>query len=192
MNTHIQSIKEKSRWKGTVTFTSFLIGDNEEAQQLDRMLSRAEDIEPDVFQDAINRLKEICSFREQSFQNQVVAVGRACFTGRLVGETTYTGVVNYGALGSGTTAVMDTDTVLDTEVARKGTATRTRTGNSATLRFFYSKSDTDGTYEEFGTFIDGTASADSGQMFNRVLTGGWVKSDLESLTVTAQFDLNPA
>lgn len=187
-----KEVQSKLSWKGKVTMTSFVIGDNEEAQQLDNMLTQAENIEPEVFETAIARLKELCSFREKAFNNRIVATGRACFSGRLVGETTYTGTINYGALGTGSTAVADGDTVLDTEVKRKAVATRSRTGNTVTMRFFYSKSDTDGTYEEFGTFIDGTGIVDTGQLFNRVLTGGWVKSDLESLTVTVQFDLNAA
>lgn len=191
MKTHTAK-KEKMGIRGVMTFTSFTIGDNQEAKEIDTFLKNAVNIAPALFEKYFNRLKEICSYREESFVNQVVSIGRECFTGRLIGETTYTGAINYGALGTGSTAVSDSDVALDTEVKRKAVATRTRTVNSATLRFFYSKSDTNGTYEEFGTFIDGTSAADSGQMFNRVLTGGWTKSASESLTVTAQFDLNPA
>lgn len=193
METTLQKeLQEKlKKWKGRVTFTNFLI-DSDEARQIQNILGNAEDMSPIEFNEYFERLNIICKkTREETFNNQIVAVGREVFTARLINELTYTGVINYGALGTGSAAVSDSDTVLDTEVKRKGIATRSRVGNTATLRFFYTKSDTNGTYEEFGTFIDGTASADTGQMFNRVLTGGWTKSALEALTVTVQFDLNP-
>jgi len=192
MKTYATQKEKMMKPRGLMTFTAFTIGKNREARKIDTFLKNAVDIPPALFEKYFNRLKELCEYREETFVNQVVAVGRECFTGRLIGETTYTGAINYGALGTGSTAVSDADTTLGTEVKRKAVATRTRTGNSATLRFFYSKSDTNGTYNEFGTFIDGTSTVDTGQMFNRVLTGGWTKSASESLTVTAQFDLNPA
>lgn len=187
-----KKIKERAGILGRVTLTSFTVGNNKEAKEIEKFLNTAIDISPELFEQKIQRLKQLCDFKEKTFKNQVVSVGRQCFAGRLVGETTYTGIINYGALGTGSTAISDSDTVLDTEVKRKAVATRSRTGTSVTVRFFFTKSDTNGTYEEFGTFIDGSASADSGQLFNRVLTGGWTKSSSETLTVTVQFDLNPA
>lgn len=41
--------------------------------------------------------------------------------------------------------------------------------------YFASTDVADGTYNEFGAFIDGTASANSGQAISLVTTGGWVK-----------------
>jgi hypothetical protein len=110
----------------------------------------------------------------------------------LAGDTTYTGAINYGALGSGSTAVSSANTQLATEVKRKLYGTRTQTGAQANLDFYYSKSDTNGTYNEFGTFIDGTATVNTGQLYNRVLTGGWTKSASESMTVSLQVDINDA
>lgn len=183
-------ITEKiGKWVGKVTFTNFeIVG--EEANRIHDLLANAGEISAEVFEGYMARLRELCGVREETFNNQIVSVGRQCFAARLINELTYTGVINYGAIGTGSTAVSDGQTALTTESKRKGIATRSRTGNTVTLRFFYSKSDANGTFNEFGTFIDGTASAGTGQMFNRVLTGGWVKSSLEALTVTCQFDLN--
>ena len=61
--------------------------------------------------------------------------------------------------------------------------------NIAFIDFFYAKADTNGTYEEFGTFIDGTASADTGQMFTHLITGSWVKTASESMTVACQYTI---
>jgi len=191
MTTLEKKIKEEKKFaKGRVTFTTFKI-DSTTAERIDRFLKTAKNIPEELYLKHINHLKKICEFKEYTFENRIVMVGREVFTRRLTNDLTYTGVINYGALGSGSTAISDADIKLDTEVKRKAVATYARTTDSATIRFYYSKADTSGTYNEFGTFIDGTASADSGQMFNRVLTGGWTKSASESLTVTVQFDLNP-
>lgn len=178
------------KWKGRVTFTTFKI-DTDEAEKLQDFLARAENVEPSVFEKAFNRLKDICEVREVAYDNLIVAAGRSVFARLLAGDDTFSGEVNYGAVGTDDTTVTDGDTELGAEIARKGIATRSRTGTTVLLRFFFGKTDFDDTAEEFGTFIDGTGSADSGEMFNRVLTGGWAKSDLEALTVTVQFDLNP-
>ena len=64
-------------------------------------------------------------------------------------------------------------------------------GASTDFDFFFSQLDTSGTYEEFGMFIDGDASADSGQLFNHALTGGWAKTNAEAImTVSAQININ--
>lgn len=126
------------------------------------------------------------------FKNQVVLSGRSIFARLLVGDVTYSGEINYGALGDTATAVTDGDTGLANELVRKQVALSARTNDSITFDFFYSKADGADTYEEFGCFIDGTETLDSGQLYNRVLTGGWVKSATEAMTVSIQFDINSA
>ncbi len=128
--------------------------------------------------------------REYKITNLITTVGRATFAQRLANDTTYTGIINYGALGSSATAVANADTTLGTEVFRKVTASTSDTDNIAYIDFFYSKTDTNGTYEEFGTFIDGTASADTGQMFTHALTGSWVKTASESMTVSVTYTIS--
>ena len=118
--------------------------------------------------------------------------GRSVIAGILAGETTYTGIINYGALGSSSAAVTDSDIKLGTEVKRKAIGTRTRVNDQVNFEIYFSKSDTNGTYNEFGLFIDGTVSADTGQMFNRLLTGGWTKTASESLTASVQININHA
>lgn len=187
-----KTISEKKKFaKGLVTFTSYILA-CDEARAIDAELGLAIDMPTEIYNEKIARLREICEVREHTFENQIVLVGREVFARRLTNDTTYTGIINYGALGTSSTAVSDAQTQLVAEVKRKGVAVYGRTTDTASLRFFYSKADTNGTYEEFGTFIDGTATVNTGQLFNRVLTGGWVKSSSESLTVTVQFDLNPA
>lgn len=128
--------------------------------------------------------------REKVVKNIVVIVGRSVLMQRLANTTTYTGIINYGALGSSATAVNNADTQLGTEVFRKVVASSSFTTINAFIDFFYTKTDTNGTYAEFGTFIDGTGSANTGQMFTHVLTGGWTKSASESMTVSCQYTCN--
>ena len=128
--------------------------------------------------------------KEYVFSNLVTTVGRSVLAQRLSNTTTYTGVINYGALGSSSAAVNNTDVKLGTEVFRKTVASASFTNNVAFIDFFFSKADTNGTYNEWGTFIDGGVGADSGQMFTHALTGGWTKSASESMTVSCQYTLS--
>ena len=137
----------------------------------------------------LEQLKKFMT-REMVVENIVVTVGRSVIAQRLANTTIYTGIINYGALGSSSSAVNNADTQLGTEVFRKVVASASYTTNNAYIDFFYSKADTNGTYNEFGTFIDGTGAANSGQMFTHALTGGWTKSSSESMTVSAQYTIS--
>lgn len=186
-----KKLKDKGFFKGVVTFTNFLI-EHPRAKEIDQELKHAHLISPLRYDSLLKELKDLCSVKKLVEHNMVVLTGRSVFARLLIADTTYTGAVNYGALGTASTAVTDADTVLDTEVARKGVARRVRTTDSVDFDFFYSQSDTDGTYEEFGMFIDGTATVDTGQLFNRLLTGGWTKTNTEAMTVSVQIDVNAA
>ncbi len=137
----------------------------------------------------VKEMRELFLVREYKITNIIVTAGRAVVAQRLANDTTYTGVINYGALGTASATPVNGNTTLGTEVFRKVVASASDTSNQAFIDFFYSKSDTNGTYEEFGTFIDGTASADTGQMFTHALTGGWVKTSSESMTVSCTYTI---
>jgi hypothetical protein len=185
----VKKKKDAGFIRGVVTFTSFLIK-GERAKEIDNFLRTAQNIEPSLYESLVQELHSLCESREIARENLVVATGRALVSRMLVGDTTYSGAINYGALGTSSTAASSGQTQLIAEVKRKLFARRTRSSHQATFDFYYSKNDTDGTYEEFGTFVDGTDTANSGQMFNRVLTGGWTKTDQEALTVSITFSVN--
>lgn len=182
-------LAERTGVTGALLIRNFTI-ENAGAIEIDRQLRNAHDIPKPEYDRLINHLGWLCPTRELIIPNLVVLSGRAVMARMLIGDTEFTGAINYGALGSGSAAPDASDTVLDTEVARKLFARRTRTNAQCNFDFFYSMADTDGTYEEFGMFIDGTASADSGQLFNRALTGGWAKTDTEAMTVSVQININ--
>jgi len=131
------------------------------------------------------------AFTEQ--KNLIATVGRSVLAERLAGGVTYTGEINYGAVGTDNTAPANGDTTLGAEVFRKVTASQTFSDNIAYVDFFYSASDFDtgvtGTIEEFGNFIDGGAGADSGQLWSHIVTGGWTKTGTESLFVSCEYTI---
>jgi len=121
--------------------------------------------------------------------NLIPTVGRAVFTERIAGGSTYTGEVDWGALGSGSTAFTNASTQLNTEVYRMQASAQAYSDNIAYIDWFVASGDVaDQTFEEFGAFIDGSASADSGQAFSLLITGGWIKSG--SMFISAQYTLN--
>ena len=142
-----------------------------------------------IYRQLLERMKQFL-VREEIVKNIVVTVGRSVLAQRLANTTTYTGIINYGVLGSSATAVANSDTQLGTEVFRKVVASSSYTTNVAFIDFLYSKADTNGTYQEFGTVIDGTGSANTGQLFTHALTGGWTKTSSESMTVSTQYTIN--
>lgn len=168
---------------------------NPRAQEIDAELNELineneEIVEPTHYQALIAELNKLCPVRQYEATNLVVGDGREVLAMLLAGETDYTGEITRGALGTDDTEPDASDSKLGAEVARKGFGTRNRSGTTIDLDFYYSKSDTDGTYEEFGLFIDGTDTADSGQLFSRLLTGGWTKTSIEAMTVSVQIDVN--
>jgi len=177
--------------KGTIKIKTLLI-ESERAIAINNFLEKVHNIPRAVYETLVKELESICTItNERILYNRVVLTGRSIIAQRLGGDTTYTGIINYGALGSSSTAVSDGQSTLVTEVFRKSYASRTVSGDQVNIDFYYSKGDTNGTYQEFGSFIDATATVDTGQMFNRVLTGGWTKSSLEAMTVSLQVNVNP-
>lgn len=129
--------------------------------------------------------------RHQTAHNLIATVGRNVLARLLAGDTTYSGQVNYGALGTSSTSPSNSDTQLGTEVYRKLYASHTTDGNNvAYIDFFYAATDTNGTYNEFGNFIDGTASTNTGRLFSHILTGGWTKTNLQSMFVSCQYTIS--
>ena len=176
---------------GVVTFTTYEI-DSPRAIEIDQELKDAVLMPPERYHALKAELARICKVKNTVKHNMCVKVGRSIVAARLGGDTTYTGIINYGAAGTSTTAVADSDTQLGAEVKRKAIATRTVVGDQVNLEVYFSKGDVSGTLQEFGLFIDGTTTANTGVMFNRLLTGGWSKSSAEALTASIQININKA
>lgn len=124
---------------------------------------------------------------EDEQKNVICNAGIAAVNEILAGIYGATGEVNYMALGSNAGAVSASDVALGTEVYRNASASGTVSGNILYLTAFFNETETSGTYEEFGNFIDATGAADSGEMWTHVLTGGWVKSLTDVLVVDCKY-----
>jgi hypothetical protein len=121
--------------------------------------------------------------------NLIVTTGRSVLARRLAGDTTYTGAINYGALGSGSTAFTNGSTQLNTEVYRKLASSLSYDSNIAYADYFIASGDIGNqTFREWGTFIDGGAVANTGQAFSLLITGGWIKSG--SIYISCKYTIN--
>ncbi len=128
--------------------------------------------------------------RHTKKENLIVTVGRAVLAERLAGGTTYTGEVNYGALGDDNTAATNADIALGNETDRFQVSSQAFDENISYIDFFIEAGTATGTHEEFGNFIDGTGVADSGQMWSHLITGGWVKGVNDSLFISCQYTIS--
>lgn len=114
----------------------------------------------------LNRISEV---EKTVIKNLNPTVGRTMLANNLTASSpTNVMRVNYVALGTGTTAPVNGDTTLETEVYRNATASATNASNVAYITGFYTATETTGTYREAGLFSDGTASADTGVLVSRV------------------------
>lgn len=125
--------------------------------------------------------------RQFELHNVVVVAGRAVLARLIAGDTTYSGEINYCALGDYTATATGTDTKLGNEKYRKLISSHTSADNVAYISTFFTATEVDGTFEEVGHFIDGTAVKDSGQLFSRIASPNTAelpvtKSNTESLT----------
>ena len=124
--------------------------------------------------------------------NLVVTLAKTAIAAKLSGDASIANrsEITFGAIGSGTTTPTLGDTTLGTETFRKILATRTFSGNQATLRLFLSTSEGNGTIEEFALFgEDASVSVDSGTMFNRVLVNR-VKTSSNTLSIEVVLTIN--
>jgi len=121
-----------------------------------------------------------------------VHTGRTLILERLASINTYTLNLTHADMGTGTNSPATSDTALQTPVARAAVAIGSVSGAVATLQFFFSDAVlTNGTYNEFASFVDGTASVSTGKIFNRAIFGvPYTKGTGEDTTIELQITLN--
>jgi hypothetical protein len=119
---------------------------------------------------------------KQTVGNLVVNASKVIFAKMINGESTFTGAVNYLAVGTGTASPAVTDTTLVTEIGRVIPISQVRAGNEITFEFYFSPSEANGVLKEVGAFIDGAAGVDTGELFDRAMID-ITKTSLNSLTI---------
>lgn len=140
-----------------------------------------------VFVEKLHKFKK----KEIVVCNITTTIGRSVLAQRLGGDFTYTGAVNFTALGTDNSSPSVADATLGAEVYRKGLSSGTDSNNIAYLETFFTATEVTGTFEEYGNFIDGSASPDTGQLFNR-FTSTVNKSNVETLNVQSVITFNDA
>lgn len=137
------------------------------------------------------KLLEQC--RVYAYHNKIPSVLRNEFAKVISWETVApTFAANYIALGNGTTAPADNDTTLENELIRWTFQSRSAVGHTAYLDKYFGSTEVSGlTILEVGTFVDATATANSGYLLSRVATNIVVWSN-ESLTVNVAISLTSA
>lgn len=126
----------------------------------------------------------------KEFDNLVVNVALNAFAAMLNNEGgSFTGIINYGAVGTSAASPAATDTTLTAEVARVVPDDNSRSANVTTITFYYDTATGNGLLKEFGAFIDGTASANTGTLFDRVNIDV-TKTSLNSLIITLTITVN--
>jgi hypothetical protein len=110
---------------------------------------------------------------------------------RLVGINTYSLNILWGEIGTGSTTPALSDMALTTPTNRAAVGFQQDYGSTdAVLQFFYSDSQlANETYKEFGTFVDGTTTIGSGQIFNHALLSP-TYAKVPGQDTTVQVDIN--
>ena len=177
--------REKTILKGVYRFTKAIIETPAQWKLHDKIVEYqkyGKDYIP-----LVRKLNKMCKIEIFEYENIITAVGRGLLANNLTNASpTDDPRINYTALGTGNTAVANGDTTLDVEAYRRTTASATNADNIAYVTAFYSATETSGTFKEAGLFCNGTASADSGVLFSRVLLNsgtGITKSVTETLTI---------
>ncbi len=184
----MNALSETFKIIGEKTF-SFCDVSSLEAQKLQKEITEAIAKKDDVkYRLLVDELHSKFLTRRLVVKNLIPTVGRTVFAMILAGTFTYTGKINYCALGTSATAAANGNTQLGTEVFRKLVSSSTFANNIAYISTFFTANETTGTYYEVGHFIDGTATVNTGQLFSRIADPETAelpltKSNTESLTV---------
>jgi len=119
--------------------------------------------------------------------------GKDIIIQRLIGINTYSLNILYGEIGTGSTTPALTDTALTTPTNRASVAYQQDFATTdAILQFFFPDSQlANTTYYEFGTFVDGTGTIGTGQLFNHALFGSaYTKVAGQDTTVEVDFAIS--
>ncbi len=121
--------------------------------------------------------------RTYKVKNTVQLAGRAVEARRLANNLTYTGIINYGVLCTGSPT--------PSEYFRKVVASAAYDDATAKayISFFFTAAEVAGTFTQWRNVIDGAAGSGTGQEWTRA-TVNWVKSASETMTIDCVYTFN--
>ena len=121
--------------------------------------------------------------RERTYHNIICVNGKNFIAQFLNCEavTLSTGTI-FGAVGTSGTAPVVGDTQLGAEIARATVGSNSRSANVVVFDFFYTTAQGNGALAEFGVFLAGTSTANTGSLLSHVLISE-NKTSAETLTV---------
>lgn len=100
--------------------------------------------------------------------------------------------VTHFAIGTDTTPAAEGDTTLGSESFRKSVSSAAESSNTANISTFIGASEANFAWEEWGHFVDGTATTDSGVLFSHYIDSTINKSSPDTVTVDSVFTLSDA
>ena len=125
--------------------------------------------------------------------NIVPTVSRTAMAAALAGQFSDIAEIeiNYQELGTGTTPPANNDSELETPepTTRKLVSSISQSLNIISITSFWAATEATGTWREFSLFMNGTASSNSGTLFNRVSMNITVAST-EAMTLDGEMVIN--
>lgn len=110
---------------------------------------------------------------------------------KILGNLKSSNGINYGALGIGTSTPLASDTKLEDEGFRKEFGASSNDGNEIVISFYFNKTEAIGSWTEYGTFVNGNSSADSGYLFSHMLID-ITKDSSNGLIINSTYALSDA
>jgi hypothetical protein len=160
-------MNEKAKIKGEWT----IIGLSEKVSQNNPIIQQLQDV---VRGKIIDGEKIITDLRNRQIIKTIVKInnmipdtGFEVINRLLAGDNSYSGEINYIALGSGNTAFTSASIKLNTETFRKVVSSASFDPPITYVDLFIDAADVgDQTFHEVGAFIDGTITVNSGMAFS--------------------------
>lgn len=137
-----------------------------------------------------NYITKKITYRSKWQNNIMPDVGIIAILRRLSddGSKTNEGMITYGALGNGASAVNAGDTIMENEIVRKPVAVHSITDLTLSLEFYFTNSEGNDTITKWALFgEDATSAINTGTMFEYIaFSSSFTKTSAEDLTVEIQ------
>lgn len=181
-------IAHSAKLKGIHILTNFRPRTVQDQQKLDEYEKWVMDGRGHLY---LPKVQSLITSREE-LHNLTTTVGREYLMQVLC--NTFSGTNNYVthlAIGTDNTAANVADTTLGTETFRKAVSSSLDSTNTGNISTFIGASEANFTWEEWGHFVDGTATVDTGTLFSHLIQNV-VKAAPDTKTIDSTYTLADA